>query len=139
MPLVRYFEYWHAHLAAASFVCPFVLRFWRLWVPFLALVAPDTPSMSPGLAELSQAVASAFASDSVAGSVCQELQTLSGASHLSLHIVERQHQVCLASGNMLVSGLLTTSLYPQGESLIGSGETLGPSPKLWLLEEDKRT
>lgn len=87
---------------------------------------------------VAEQLAAATCSDSVDPSLSHQLQGLAaGALHLNLHIADRQHACVLASGNLLTPGLLTSSLHPQAESLIGA-EALGAGPKLWQLAE-KRT
>lgn len=83
-------------------------------------------------------VSATFASNSASQELCEQLQArIAGAQHLSLHVIDREHGVVLASGNLLRPGLLTSSLHPLAESL-SSAAAVAAGPKLWELD-GKRT
>jgi hypothetical protein len=97
--------------------------------------APLSPA--PSVSFVCQKLAASFASDSVDEGLCPQLQELlEGSHHLSLHVVDRRHDVVLASGNLLRPGLLTSSLHPVSESFMGAA-AMDDGPKLWQLD-DKR-
>lgn len=57
------------------------------------------------------------------------------APYLGLHLFDRQHDVVMASSNLLQPGPLTTPLYPLAQSL-GSLAVVSLGPQLWPVPQN---